>query len=322
MSDILTIEKTAAWLKERDNFLVLTHRRPDGDTLGSGGALAQCLRELGKTAYVLCNPEATPRYFHCIEPYIAPDSFVPEYIISVDTATVDLFPPNAAEYLSRVSLSIDHHPSNTFYAEQTCLNAEHASCGEVVFDIITNMTDHISPETAERLYIALSTDTGCFSFNNTTANTLSVASRLIEAGAPNKELNKVLFRTKTQSRIKIESMMLSGLEFSFDDKVAIASITRDMLTTSGANEDDLDDIASIPCSIEGVSIGIIIRELSSADRCKLSVRTNVPYSARQICEHFGGGGHDAAAGCIINKPIPEVKELLNELIKNNIMELK
>ncbi|MCL2427011.1 MAG: DHH family phosphoesterase [Oscillospiraceae bacterium] len=321
MSELLTIDQTATWLKERDDFLVLTHRRPDGDTLGSGGALAQCLRELGKTAYVLCNPGATPRYIHCIEPYIAPDDFEPEHIISVDTATVDLFPPNAAEYLNRISLSIDHHPSNTFYAEHTCLNAKHASCGEVVFDIIMKMTNHISPETAERLYIALSTDTGCFSFNNTTANTLSVASQLIEAGAPSKKLNKVLFRTKTRSRIKVEGMLLSGLEFSFDDKVAIASITRDMLAASGASEDDLDDIAAIPCSIEGVSIGIIIRELSSTNKCKLSVRTNPPYSARQICEHFGGGGHDAAAGCIINKPIPEIKELLKELIEN-IMELK
>jgi len=317
MSVILTIEETAQWLKERDNFLILTHRRPDGDTLGSGGALAQGLREEGKTAYVLCNPEATQRYIHCIEPYIAPDDFVPEYVISVDTATTDLFPPNAAEYIDRISLCIDHHPSNTLYAEYTCLNATRASCGEVVFDVLMSLSACISTETATRLYIALSTDTGCFSFSNTTANTLYVASSLVDAGAPNQEINKVLFRTKTRSRIMIEGMLLSGIDFSFDNKVAIASITMDMLAKSGAGEDDLDDIAALPCSIEGVSIGVIIRELTK-NKCKLSVRSNAPYNARKVCEHFGGGGHDLAAGCIINKSISEIKELLKEPLQNSM----
>jgi len=317
MSISLTVEEAAGWLNERDNFLILTHRRPDGDTLGSGGALAQGLREHGKTAYVLNNPEATLRYVHCIEPYIAPVDFKPEHVISVDTATTDLFPSNAKEYISRLSLCIDHHPSNTFYAEYTCLNAERASCGEVVFDILMNLSGHVSAETAARLYIALSTDTGCFSFSNTTANTLKVASQLVDAGAPNKEINKVLFRTKSQSRIKIEGMLLSGLEFSFDNKVAIASITMDMLNESGAGEDDLDDIAALPCSIEGVFIGIIIRELSSKNKCKLSVRSNAPYNARLVCEHFGGGGHDLAAGCIINKSISEIKELLVPVLKES-----
>jgi len=317
MSKALTIEETAAWLKERDNFLILTHRRPDGDTLGSGGALAQGLQEQGKIAYVLSNPETTPRYNQCIEPYLAPEDFVPDYVVTVDTATADLLPTNAAEYLSRISLCIDHHPSNTFYAENTCLYPERAACGEVVFDILMSMTNSISTETATRLYIALTTDTGCFSFSNTTANTLYVASMLIKAGAPNKELNKTLFRTKTRSRIKIEGMLLSGIEFSFDDKVAIACITKDMLNESGADEDDLDDIAAIPCSIEGVSVGIIIRELSTKNICKLSVRTNAPYNARQICEHFDGGGHDLAAGCIIDRAIPEIKKLLHDVLSSS-----
>jgi len=317
MSVILTIDKTAQWLSERDNFLILTHKRPDGDTLGSAGALAQGLREQGKTAYALYNPEVTPRYLHCIEPYIVPDDFVPEHIITVDTATTDLFPNNATQYIDQISLCIDHHPSNTFYAEHTCLNAERASCGEVVFDILTKMTSSpVSAETAKRLYVALSTDTGCFSFSNTTANTLHVASLLVEAGAPNKELNKVLFRTKTRSRLMIEGMIISELEFSYDDKVAITSITMDMLNKTGANEDDLDDIAALPCSIEGVSVGITIRELSSTNKCKLSVRTNAPYSAREICEHFGGGGHDLAAGCLIDKPVGEIKKLLHNVLED------
>jgi len=314
MSKHLSPAETATWLKERDIFLIITHRRPDGDTLGSAGALAEALHEQGKTARILGNPETTLRYLRFVEQYHSSDSYVPEHIIAVDTATTDLFPENAERYKGSVSFCIDHHVSNSFYADNVCLAAERASCGEIVYDILMEMAGKISPTVAECLYVALSTDTGCFSFSNTTANTLFVASQLVEAGAPNKELNKVLFRTKSHGRISMEGMITSDIEYSFDDKVAVASITREMMDESGATEDDLDDIAALPGSIEGVCIGITIRELKSAHDCKISVRTRSPYDAQMICSHFGGGGHKLAAGCTVGKSIPEVKEALHEVL--------
>jgi len=314
MSKLLAPSETAKWLKERDDFLVLTHRRPDGDTLGCAGALVQGLREQGKSAYILYNPEITPRYSKCVKHYIAPEDYQPGCIISVDTATTGLFTKNAIKYADSVSLCIDHHISNSFYAENTCLNADRASCGEIVFDILMAMSGSVSSAAAERLYIALSTDTGCFSFGNTTANTLYVASVLVESGAPNKELNKKLFRTKTRGRIRMECALASELEFYFEDKVAIVSITKNMLETTGANEDDMDDVAALPGSIKGVCVGIVIREMSSTSDCKVSVRTRVPYDAQEICAHFGGGGHKLAAGYTMKKTVDDVKyELLGVL---------
>jgi len=318
MSKFLTTSETAEWLKESDNYLIITHRRPDGDALGSAGALAQGLREQGKTAFVLYNPEATTRYLRFVEQYHAPDGFKPEKIIAVDTATTELFPKNAEMYKDSISLCIDHHSSNSHYAENLCLNVENAACGEIIYDIFMVMTGSISSITAECLYVALSTDTGCFSFGNTTAYTLFVASKLIEAGAPNKELNKALFRTKTHGRINIEGKITSEIEYFFDNKVAIAPITKEMLESSGADEDDLDDIAALPGSIEGVYIGITIREMSSPNDCKLSVRTRPPYDAQKICASFGGGGHKLAAGCSIEKTIPEIKQLLHELLEDTM----
>jgi len=304
----------AVWLAERNNFLIISHRRPDGDTLGSAAALAQGLRETGKTAFVLFNPEVTPRYAPFVGDYWAPDDYKPENIIAVDTASVDLFTDNAGVYKNSVSLGIDHHTSNSLYAGVNCIDAGRAACGEIIFDILMALSGAVSSETAERLYIALSTDTGCFSFGNTTANTLSVAARLIEYGAPNRVLNKMLFRTKTRGRIKIEGMLASGLEFHYDGKVAITAITREMMEAAGACEDDMDDIAVIAGSVKGVGIGITIREMSSANDCKVSVRTMLPYNAHAICLHFGGGGHKMAAGCTIEKPIDEVKTGLLEVL--------
>ena len=176
MGKIITAKQAAEWLIRRDNFLLITHVRPDGDTLGSSAALAQVLQEQGKTAYILPNPEVTPRYFRFVVDYQAPDDFLPEHIISIDTASTSLFPKTAEKYKESVSLCIDHHGSNVLYADLVCLDSERASCGEVIFDIMIEMKCSVSSKTAESLYVALSTDTGCFSFSNTSANTLLVAS--------------------------------------------------------------------------------------------------------------------------------------------------
>ena len=314
MSRRISTSETADWLKERNDFLVLTHRRPDGDTLGCAGALAQGLRELGKTAYVLFNPEVTPRFQRFVEDYWAPEGYKPKYVITIDTASYDLFPKNCQEYIDAVSLCIDHHLSNTYYAELTCLNADDASCGETIYEILLAFAGGVSVKSAECLYLALSTDTGCFSFANTTANTLRVASLLIEAGAPHRDLNRLLFRTRSQSRIKIEGMIYSEIEYHFGGTVAISKITKDMMEDSNADEDDVDDIASIPGSIDGVLAGITIRELTSANDCKVSVRSSPLVNSHAICAHFGGGGHPMAGGFSLEKSIAEIIEALLEVL--------
>ena len=306
----ITVFETAAWLKERDNFLILTHRRPDGDTIGCAGALVQALREYGKTAYVLYNPEATARYARFVDTYWSPEGYAHENVIIVDTASKELFPKNGREYLDTVSLCIDHHPSNTFFAQLTCIDNNRASCGELIYDILMTMCGHISAATAQCLYVALSTDTGCFAFANTTADTLRIASLLIQAGAPHRDLNKTLFRTRTLGRVRVEAMILSSLEFHFDGAVAISTITRDMLAKANSSEDDIDDIASIPGSIDGVLAGITIRELSSENDCKISVRTSPSINAHEICKRLGGGGHAMAAGASLNLTISEIKKSL------------
>ena len=321
MSKLLTITETATWLSERDNFLIITHKRPDGDTLGSGGALAMALQTQGKTAYLLHNKETTQRYERFVKKLWTPDGFTPKHIITVDTASVDLFPENASAYNERIDLCIDHHPSNKEYAEFLCLEAHQASCGEVVYDILTEMKVTINTDIADLLYIAISTDTGCFAYSNTTSNSLLTASKLIDSGANNIEINKCLFRTKTQSRIKLEGMITSTMEFFFDGSVAIAIITREMMDKTKSTEDDIDDIAAIPTSVEGVLVGITIRELTSPQDCKISVRSSAPYNANELCMHFGGGGHTRASGASVEKTANEIKDelliVLEDMVERN-----
>ena len=126
----------AAALCDRDAILILSHLRPDGDTLGSGAALCSALRRMGKTAYLFSNPETTARYLPYVAQFFAPADFVPACVVAVDIATPDLFPQG---FSGAVDLCIDHHPSNALYAGATLLHAEKSACGEAVLDLIELM---------------------------------------------------------------------------------------------------------------------------------------------------------------------------------------
>lgn len=313
--------ETARWLKERDHFLILTHRRPDGDTLGSAAGLAQGLSDAGKTAFILSNPEVTARYLPYVRKYWAPDGYKPSYIIAIDIASPGLFPVNRQSDGGDIALCIDHHPSNTGYAGATCLDTAKSSCGEIIYDILTALSGGVSADTAASLYIAVSTDTGCFAYSNTNANSHHIAGALVDAGAPIGEINKVLFRTKAKSRILIEANIISGMEFFFGGAAAIATVTRDMMTNAGAGENEMDDIAAIPNAIEDVVVGITIRELTGPEDCKVSIRTTPLVNANTLAQRFGGGGHAMASGFSLNASAEEIKKLLLDAL-GDIFPLK
>lgn len=313
MKTQMTITDAARWLEGVNNVLVIAHKRPDGDALGSAAALVRGLNICGKTAYILKNPEVTDKFVPYVKKYYAPCGFSPEHIVTVDTATVDMVQINAAAYANKTELSIDHHISNSKYAQNVCIYPGSASCGEIIYKILCEMGANIDEELATLLYIAVSTDTGCFAYSNTNADTLDTAAKLVEAGADNKGVNKLFFRTKSKNRIRFEGVLLSGIEFCFDDKVAFVKVTLRDREKYGITENDLEDIASIPTSIEGVCVGITLKEISEKE-CKVSVRSVDGYNANLLCAAFGGGGHAAASGCIIKASVEEAKELIENEI--------
>jgi len=304
----LTSNETAEWLRERDDFLILTHRRPDGDTLGSGAGLCAALREIGKQAYLLENPETTARYVEYVADYIAPADFVPQTIVTVDTADAGILQINAGVYALGIDLCIDHHASNTGYGMYTCLE-DHASCGELTYDVIAVLTGSVSASAALPLYVAVSTDTGCFAYANVTAHTLRVASELVGTGIDHGAVNKKLFRTKSKARIALDGAIFSSLQYFAEGRIAVVVLTQELMTACGVTEDDLDDVAAIPSQIAGVQIGILVKELPDGT-CKASVRTASQVDANLICQRFGGGGHAMAAGCQIDASPEEAVQLL------------
>lgn len=302
---MLTAAETAALLKTFDNVLILTHVRPDGDTVGCAAALCAGLRALGKTAYLLPNPGLTDTTAPYLLPYAAPEDFTPERVVSTDIATVGLFPENAMPYAGRVDLAIDHHPSFAHFGKANAVRPEAAACGELVYDILTALGP-ITPEMALPLYTAVSTDTGCFAYSNTTPHTHRVAAALMETGIDYRSVNKLFFRTKTRKRMQLEGAMLADMEFYDRDRVAVLSVPMSLMEQVHATESDAEDLSALGGQIQGVDCAVTMRELRSGV-WKLSVRTGPRINASSVCRILGGGGHAAAAGCTVEAGYAEAK---------------
>ncbi|MDL2253255.1 bifunctional oligoribonuclease/PAP phosphatase NrnA [Ruminococcaceae bacterium OttesenSCG-928-I18] len=323
MSESIQMTDAVSRLLKAENLLFICHKNPDGDTLGAAAALYWALQSLGKTAGVFCADPIHERYDYMgIE--LFHEQFEPGYIVAVDIAGKQLFGEKASPYVDRVDLCIDHHGSNTGFAEYLLLDDSAAATCEMIYDIILAMGVTIDKRMADCLYTGVSTDTGCFRFTNTTARSHRVASRLIDIGADISVLNELLFENKSKQRIAIEQVALSTLEYHFDGVCALICMTREQIEGIGVDDGDLEGITSIPRSIEGVLVGITMRQQVSGS-FKISVRTKVGLDAVAIAVGLGGGGHKQAAGCEVigglefakDAVLAEVKRVLDEYLQKD-----
>lgn len=306
----MTAQECSQLLLSKNNILIITHTNPDGDTLCSAAALCSALRRAGKRANLFRNPAVTTKYMPHVEKYFAPKSFKPKYIVSVDVATEKMF---AEGFDGAIDLCIDHHPTNSHYAKKELVCPDKAACGEIVLAVIKEMCGGITQEEADLLYIAVTTDTGCFQYLNTNAATFRAAAELLEYGADTGMVNVKFFRKASRARLKLEGMIYSTMGFYRDGKISVAIITKEMLRQAGAGEEDCDDLAGLAGRAEGASVNITIRERDNGSS-KVSVRTGRDVSSSDICAVFGGGGHAMAAGCTIDCPPEKARDMLLAVI--------
>ena len=309
-----TVEEAARWLLARDHYLILTHRRPDGDAVGCAIALCLGLRSIGKDAWIWNNPQFTPRYAPRLAGLTRQD--VPEdaVLVAVDMASEGLLPFGGEQFAGKTRLCLDHHPSNTGYAAETLVQPECGGCGELIWDLLLALKADITPAMAEAVYIAISTDTGCFRFGNTTARTFRTAAQAVEHGADIAPINRTLFEIKTRGRLQLEARIMEHMEFYADGRVAICCLPQTWVEELQVTEDDLDSISGFPRTIEGVEIGVMIRN-SEPGKAKLSLRTAPGYDASAYCARLGGGGHAAAAGCAVPGTLEDGKNAIVQVLK-------
>lgn len=313
---LLTVSDTVRLLREHDNYIILTHKRPDGDTLGSGAALVSALRRSGKRAYLLRNSGATDKLLPYVQRFFTPRGYgiTGEYIVSVDVASLTMLSDRLPQ---DIGLAIDHHPSNTGFARNMLLDGTRSACGEIILEVIEGLCGGVTKEEADLLYIAVSTDTGCFQYGNTNENTFRAAAKLARAGADVAGLNTLFFRTMSKSRIMLEGMLYSSLRSYKENRVNIVLLTRRMVEESGATENDMDDLAALPGRVEGSVVSAFIKEKPDGTS-KISLRSTGSVNVSDICAKFGGGGHAMAAGCEIADTPENAAETIRQLLEDAV----
>ena len=315
----LTHQEAFGLLEKIDNILVLTHRNPDGDAVGSAFALWNVLHEMGKNARVEIDTVSASLSMAVNEEAFG--DFEPDFVVTVDVADKKLLTEeHLAKYGDRVQLAIDHHESRKPFSEALLLDFRAAAACEVIADMLECVGHPVSAATATALYLGISTDTGCFRYPNCTAHTLLTASRLVECGAPNGEINRIVFETKSRAYVQLEALAMNSMRTYFDGRCAVIVITQDMFGRTGTTEADVHGIAALPRQIEGVLAGVVIREKTDGSY-KASVRTNEPLNAAEICATFGGGGHRLAAGCDLTGTREQVVNAILKAVSGALQEI-
>ena len=304
-------------IRKSDNILILPHIMPDGDTLGSSIALYLALLESGKNPRILLDEEIPHNLrFFIPQSYVNMDlhySFRPDLAISVDCSDIERLGNRKSYFLGATNnINIDHHNTNTNFAQINYVNYKAAAAGEIIYSILKNMDMCITPEIATALYVAISTDTGSFKYDNTTPYTHTIAAELLQYGIHLNQVTTELYQSKPIYKVKLMIEALNSLEFHYSGKLGIISVTTRMMQKVGAKLTDADGLIEIVRDVEGIEVGVLLKEVTEGE-IKAGFRAKHDIDVSAIAGQFGGGGHKKASGCTILGDIDSAK---NKIIKS------
>ena len=309
-------EKIIEKLNNAECVGIFTHINPDGDALGSSYSLKNILKDMGKRAEVYLCGSIEPCVFELVKADNIPEFPVEQcdMLIALDSADIDRLGEWSEVFAKHGNTAaIDHHITHKHYANETVVGDISSNC-ELMYSLYKEMGITLSIEAASDLYIGISTDTGNFKFESVTGNTHRVAAELIEAGVPFSDIAKRIFGTVTKEYLKLQSRAIDALEFYLDGRMAVLSLSDKDFEECGIDEASASSIVSLPGSIEGVEVGVYIRQRTETEY-KVSLRSVRCVDVAEIASGFGGGGHIRAAGYSITKDEIEknIKELMGEI---------
>lgn len=300
------LKKAAQLLLDADDIVIFTHFRPDFDTIGSAKALEYALRKLGKRAAFVCSDELSERFLLICDDLKTKIPSYAKVAVCVDMATDAMLGKYQDEYKDKILLSIDHHLMNSPYAQYTFCRPDASAAGELIFDLCKEMGVKQDNILAKYLYCAISSDSGCFKFSNTSPKTHKIAAELLKYDINPAYLNRMIHDRKSPAQLKLEALAIESLSFYCNGKIAVMAVTADMCKSAGADVTDIDALVQLPRTIDGVEVGITLKQIDT-DSFKVSVRSNDYFDATRLAGAYGGGGHVKAAGFCINGDVQTVR---------------
>ncbi len=295
----------AAALADAETCIVTTHLRPDGDALGSSLGLHRILLAAGKSSTVVDVEPIPERYRFLIADGECKSSdeidvSTVDCIIVLDSGAIDRAPPFVAEWQEKIPvINIDHHKSNTNFGRLNLVNDTASSVGEILCDLTATAKLTLTRSAAEALWVAIVTDTGRFSYSNTSPETMRAAATLLETGIETSSINHRIYNAMPQRQLRLQGRALDHLTTHEEGRVAMVTLSHDDYIELGCTAADAEDIVNLPRSLEGVGIAIFLYELLDEPGTKISLRTAEPYDAAEFCRLLDGGGHARAAGCSV-----------------------
>ena len=298
-------------IASRQRFLISSHARPDGDSIGSQLAMAYALRALGKHVEIV-NKDAAP------PPLMAFPGVPSITIADRATGTFDAALIMECSDLSRTGvegldqyylINIDHHPGNACYGAINWFDAGAAACAEMVFDIVVALGVPLSIEIATHIYIGILTDTGSFHYSHITPRTFDICRQLVEAGVEPPRVARSIFDSNSLGRLKLFGAVLSTIELEDNGRLAVVRVDRAMTAASGGTYDDTEGLINLPLTVKEIQAVVFFKEID-ATHFRVSIRSKGDIDVCAVAKIFGGGGHKNASGCTVEGSYADARRQL------------
>ena len=305
--------------------LVLGHRRPDGDCIGSQVGLTRILIELGIDARAV-NQDPVPRTlskFVGDTPFYSPDQIGEgDYtVVAVDCADRQRIGEELSKRFPKIFLNVDHHVSNNNYAEINFVLSDASATGEILAKFFLDNEFRIDSTTADALYVGIATDTGQFCYGGTNASVFEVCRRLCEYGASPSSVAHELYEREKPGRVQLLQRFLASFRMEHNDRVCIGTIRDSYYEETNTQSEDAESFVDYARSMEGVEIGVLIEERKGKVKGSLRAKDS-RYRVDMLAKHFGGGGHACAAGFNVGKSIDDFYSELVEAIGKHLEHAK
>ena len=310
------MKKIAEAIKKAENIIITAHISEDADALGSVFSLTKALRNSGKKVTALLSdiPERRLQFLDC--EYVVYEEgmeFSNDLLICLDSADIKRLGKRAILLEKSQSISIDHHYTNTNFAEINYVSGDSPATGELIYKLILELGLEITKDIAEFLYVAISGDTGSFKYSSTTPQTMRIVADLMEKGIDHAELSRRIHETESLNAMLLKGHIMSDIKSYYNGKANIVVLEEETFKKFRVDEKDVGDIVNIPRMIEGTEVAVSIREVP--EKIKISFRSNGKYNVSDIAKNFGGGGHEMAAGAAVEgKTLAEVLEKIVKVL--------
>lgn len=311
----------AAAIQARQRFIISSHSRPDGDSIGSSLAMAFALRAIGKHADVVhADPAPGPLMQFPGVPEIQVANAVPadaDYDAAIIMECGDLARTGVAGLDRFFVINIDHHPGNTGYGDLTWFDSTAAALGEMIFELVQMIGAPLSREVATHIYLAILTDTGSFHYSNITPRTFAISEACLDAGVDPVAVARNVYDSNNMGRLKLFGSVLSAMQIDPTGRIAIVYLDHEMARAAGGTYEDTEGLINLPLTVKEILAVVFFKQVEG-EEYRVSMRSKGEIDIGAVAKEFGGGGHKNAAGCTVTGPIDGLQRTFIEKIEGAI----